>query len=222
MVINRDKTKCMNFNSKKKQSEFLYLDNDKVELVHSFKYLGHFIKRDFSDDDDIDFRLKNFYSSFNSIFRDFKHVNIDTFMLLFNSYCVPTYGLPLWNNRSFKSNIFKCFEVAYNRALKKMYGVPMFASSHITANLCNQLLLKHHVSLTQARYFKRLKILKNPLIFNNLLSLYNGNTIKSIAALFNGIYNIDIFNEDLDVITSRILWVQRHEDRRGPCIFYGF
>ena len=39
---------------------------------------------------------------------------------------------------------------------------------------------------------------------------------------FRNVYNVNIFNEDLDILRSRIEWVQRHEDRRSPCVFYGF
>ena len=34
-------------------------------------------------------------------------------------------------------------------------------------------------------------------------------------------YEIDVWEYDLDTISARILWVQRHEERRGICPFYG-
>ena len=126
-------------------------------MVDSYRYLGHFISYNFKDSKDVELRLNNFYASFNSVLRDFSQVNSDTHMFLFNSYCKPDYGLALWNNdKTFKSQIFKTLEVAFSKAIKKIYKVPPYASNHITASRCNQLLLKHHVSLVQARYYKRL------------------------------------------------------------------
>ena len=49
----------------------------------------------------------------------------------------------------------------------------------------------------------------------------DGFFMKSIKTLFKEKYEVDIDMEDLDILTARIWWVQKHEDRRGPCYFYG-
>ena len=105
----------------------------------------------------IELRLNSFYSCFNSMSRDLKFLNINNLMFLFNSYCCPDiYGLSLWNDAStIKSNIFRTFETAYSNALKRMSGVPLYASSHITAERFHQLLLRHLTALIQARFLKR-------------------------------------------------------------------
>ena len=144
-------------------------------------------------------------------------------MFIFNSYYCPEYGLALWNHAStFKSNIFKTFEIAYSNALKRMSGVPTYASSHITAERCQQLLLRHLTALIQARFLKRIIRSQNPLIKYNYYNLVNGYAIKSIVEMFTSKYEINILQEDMDVILSRIVWVQKHENRSGPCLFYGY
>ena len=185
--------------------------------------MGHYISFNFKDTDDITFRLNNFYASFNSILRDFSSVNKATFLFLFKSYCLPDYGLPLWNHAtSFNSKIFKAFNVAFNKSLKRISGVPIFASSHITANECNILLLNHHTALTQARYLKRVMRSTNPLIKNYKPYMYEGFFMRNVLNVFNNVYNVNPLYEELDILMARIGWVQRHEDRRTPCIFYGF
>ena len=46
--------------------------------------------------------------------------------------------------------------------------------------------------------------------------------IQNVVDLFRKDYNVEILEEPLDVLRARIEWVQRHEDRRGPCIYYGY
>lgn len=224
LTINTNKSKCMIFSTKsEEQTRSIELGSDNLEVVESFKYLGHNIRFNFKDSDDIAFRLNNFYASFNSVFRDFKHIDKNTFLFLFNSYCLPEYGLSLWNHdSSFNSCIFKTFVTAFSTAIKRICEVPRYASSHITAARCNRLLLKHHTALVQARYCKRLLRSPNPIIRCNMSDIKAGFFMQYVIKCFKNVYEVNVLEENLDVLTSRIEWVQRHEDRRGPCIFYGY
>lgn len=224
LSMNKDKSKCMVFNMHKQvENETLQLNNNNLQVIDNYKYLGHYINYDLSDTKDVHFRLNTFYSSFNSISRDFNFVDFNTIFFLFNSYCCPDYGISLWNDpKTLHSTIFKSFNTAYSGAMKKMKNVPLYASSHITANECQQLLLNHKVALIQARAYKRAKKECNP-FFNCIKEwMKDGFFMKSIKTLFKEKYEVDIDMEDLDILTARIWWVQKHEDRRGPCYFYGF
>ena len=219
LLINKAKTKCFLFSRRRIQDniDVVHLDNDRLEVVKSFKYLGHLISSNFEDSYDINFRLRKFYASFNSIKRDFTHVSLDTLIFLFNSYCKPDFGLPLWSNSiTLKSCAFKTFNVAYNKAMKKMIGAPVYSSSHESANACNLLLLNHHVTLLQCRYTKRLEKSRNSLIRNSMPFLKSGYFYTNIYRRMKDIYSIDITIEGMDVITSRIYWMQSHEERRVP------
>lgn len=223
LLINQDKSKCMIFSKLNKFNvNSISLNGDRLEVVKCFKYLGHFISFDFKDSKDVELRLNNFYASFNSVFRDFKVLNKDALLFLFKSYCCPDYGLCLWNNRAtFRSSIFRAFNIAYSNALKKICGVPVFASSHLTALNCNQFLLKHLTALTQARYYKRMKSSTNPILRLNIPYFKEGLFMQHVRTILKNDYSVDVNSEDLDVIASRLTWVQRHEDRRGPCGYYG-
>ena len=100
LQLNKGKTKCLLFGSSGKQDypKSVVLAEDKLEVVFTYKYLGHFIERTLRDDKDIENELMKFYASTNSVLRNFR--NVDTVLFLFTSYCKPIYGLTLWDNKS--------------------------------------------------------------------------------------------------------------------------
>lgn len=222
LIINKSKSKCMLFRRKGRATpaNTIQLDNDTLDIVTSFKYLGHIISSSLHDNEDIDFRLRSFYASFNSVLRNFKQVDKKTLLFLYNSYCKPDYGTPLWNHtKTFPSCSFKTFSLAINKAMKKMVGVPIYSSNHEVADSCELLLPKHHVAHIQARYYNRLIKSKHILIRLNWHHIQSGFFMKSVHTLFHDTYNIDLWKYDMDTVNARIWWVQRHEERRTPVNF---
>ena len=189
---------------------------DTLEDVKEYKYLGHIVQRNLKDDKDIDTRLKQFYAKFNTTYRKFNKVSIETFLFLFNSYCLPDYGLALWICMDvFNTKNFKVLEVAYHNALKKIVGVPIKHSNHDVAELCNQYIMKHYIVMLQARYFKRIMKSRNTLIKLCKPFLMIGCHRLSFSKLLNDKYEIDFNSNDLEIIHARISWVQRNEIRTG-------
>ena len=131
---------------KRKRPKFI----DKYEVVDSYKYLGHVIHQSLHDESDVELRLNSFYASFNSVFRKFGNVNKNTLLFLFKSYCLPNYGLPLWNSSKIISNrFFKAFVIAFSDAMKKMSKVPRHTSSHNLAKDLHILLFNHYFIFVQ-------------------------------------------------------------------------
>ena len=183
--------------------------------------LGHYVSYNFSDAVDVNFRLSTFYSKFNSVFRNFSGVPLTTLIFLFNSYCLPDYGLSVWHIKELiNKQAFKSFEVGYSNALKKIVGAPRYSSSHVTADICNQLLLKHHIALLQVRYIKRC-MYSDCEVFKLCHSyLKQGYLHESVASYFKDVYSVDIYENELEILKSLVIWVQKHEYRRGICPFY--
>ena len=100
-------------------------------------------------------------------------------------------------------------------------GAPRYSSSHITANLCNQLLLKHHIAVLQWRYIKRVFNSQNAIIKLCSSFLKSGYLFDSATKLYENVYSIEVGSVGLDVVKARVAWVQNHEERRGVCPFYG-
>ena len=70
LKLNNGKSKIMIFNGKKNQSHGIS-HIDQYEVVKKYKYLGHVLRDDFSDKNDVEFKLNNFYAKFNSVIRKF-------------------------------------------------------------------------------------------------------------------------------------------------------
>ena len=221
LLINKNKSKCMVFDkcSCSKMEENVELCNKTFEVVEKYKYLGHIIRNNLSDLEDVEYRLNAFYAKFNWLFRNFKNVSIDVFYFLFKSFCVPDYGLPLWNlGEIVKKQIFKTFEMAFSKSLKRMLGVPISTSNHAVAEIFNQLLFSHYVTMVQTRYFKRVFKSNNPLISISSFTLRNGYLFETLFRRLDGNYDVNFSRHTLDILKARIQWVQRHEPTTGQVL----
>ena len=211
LKINENKSKCLIFRLIKRVPSNI-LNVLSLEAVDEYLYLGHLLKYDLDDCIDMKLKLNKFYASFNSTFRSFSDLDIDAFLYLFKSYCVPSYGLQLWNSKgALNKNIFKSFKVAFSNSLKKIIGCPNFCSSHFAAEICNVFLLNHRVSFLQAKYYKKiLKSFNNILLINRFFIKY-GFIGNHICNHFQKQYSINILKFDIKTIHSRVSWVQNHE-----------
>ena len=218
LCINKAKSKAMIFTHSKRpgRPNEIVMGSDTFEVVTQYKYLGHTIQDNLHDLKDAEFRLNSFYGKFNWVFRNFKHTSLDVLIFLFNAYCSPDYGLPLWClDTLFKKRIFKTFEVAYSNAVKRMLGVSISTSSHAAAEACSLLLFNHHCTFTQSRYFKRIFRSNNSIL--KLLShdILEGYLYRSLTKQFALKYGCNMRENEVIILKSRIFWVQRHEDRTG-------
>ena len=222
LVMNRNKSKCMIFENSRygNRIQELELGNDILENVTEYKYLGHIVERNLRDTRDVENRLNQFYVKFNTTYRKFKTVSIETFLYLFNSYCLPDYGLALWNlNEILNAHIFKVFQVAYHNALKKIVGVPVAFSNHDIAEYCNQFLFQHYIVSLQSRYFKRIAKSGNSLVRLCLPFLTLGYNVESLSNILKEKYTVDLESNDYDVIRARICRVQKDEIPTGLRFF---
>ena len=63
----------------------LYIDNKLLKVVKSYKYLGHLISEDLSDDIDIYSNIKQLYKQSYAILYNFNHCSKDTKIILFKT-----------------------------------------------------------------------------------------------------------------------------------------
>ena len=104
--------------------------------------------------------------------------------------------------------------MAYHKSLKRILGVPTYASNHEVAETCNQFLFRHHIALSQARFYRRIIASPNPLLQLCLPWLKVGRYLNLIRCAFMEKYDVSILECSLDVIRSRVTWIQIHEPRR--------
>ena len=212
LKLNVEKIKCLIFGKDTLHNDEIIIDNTKFEIVNSFKYLGNILNSKMDDSEDIELKLHNFYKSFYPVLNCFSNVEMSTFLFIFNAYCMPNYGLELWcSSGIFNKKVFKTFEVAYCKSLKRISNVPNYYSNHFVAEMCNQFLFDHYVNLKQAKFLKSIDSCKLPLYSLNRIYFFNGIFYQSIFKNFIKKYNVNVFKYDFKILKSRLQFVQLHE-----------
>ena len=105
----------------------IYIGNNLIKYVQNFKYLGHIISSDFSDDLDIERETRNLYIRGNTIIRKFHYVNAEIKCAFFKSYCYPLYTCSLWSK--YRQSSINRLRVAYNNIMRKLLGLPQWHSA---------------------------------------------------------------------------------------------
>ena len=91
------------------------INNEIIEVVKSYTYLGHIITNNLSDDLDILNQSRKFFPKANLILRKFFMCSIEVKVTLFKSYCTSIYMAHLWTNYS--QNNFNKLYIAYHNPL---------------------------------------------------------------------------------------------------------
>ena len=130
MTYNTKKTKCMVFNcagSRINKLPVVHLSGKKLDFVEEFKYLGHIISSDMSDDKDIIAQNKKLCARGNTIIRKVKLCSKEIKCLLFKTFCYGIYGAALWS--TFTRANMERLRVNYNNILRRLLNVPPWSSA---------------------------------------------------------------------------------------------
>ena len=103
------------------------LSGQTLEVVNKFKYLGHVIRDDLCDDDDVQRQCGKLYGQANMLARKFHMCTDDVKIALFKSYCTPLYTAHLWC--TYSNAKMKKLQVAYNDALRILLKLPRWNSA---------------------------------------------------------------------------------------------
>ena len=98
----------------------LMLDGCALNIVDSYKYLGHVISSVSDDNLDIARQMRLLYARTNVLIRKFCKCSRNVKLCLFRAYCIQFYGAGLWN--SFNLTIMKRLEAAYVKCVKMFFG----------------------------------------------------------------------------------------------------
>ena len=97
------------------------INNENINIVSNYTYLGHIICNDSSDDLDILRQRRKIFAQGNSIMRKFYMCSLDVKLTLFRSYCSSFYTSQLWINYT-KKTMHKLY-TAYHNVLKMFIGL---------------------------------------------------------------------------------------------------
>ena len=105
----------------------IFINDDEIKYVEQFKYLGHIITSDFTDDLDIERETRNLYIRGNTIARKFGFLSVEVKCALFKAYCYCLYTGSLW--AKYRMSTMNKLRVAYNNVFRKLLRVPQWHSA---------------------------------------------------------------------------------------------
>jgi len=132
MSCNANKTVCMMFKPVSRKCiintkfPLFKIGDSFVKFVSTFKYLGHLIVDNLSDDEDILREIRSMFVRCNILSRKFAKCSTSVKTILFRSFCLCFYDISLW--RSFKSCTLDRFRSCYNKCAKMFFGYRKYDS----------------------------------------------------------------------------------------------
>ena len=114
----------------------IFIDGSPLTMVENAKYLGVTLNDRCRDDNDIRRHLRSFYMRANTVIRKFNNCTLDIKLMLFRSYCLPSYCSHLWYryNKCLYSKVRVAFNNGYRRILsfsKRDSASFMFATCRV-------------------------------------------------------------------------------------------
>ena len=126
MECNAQKSMCMVFNPKDRTEivstsypNFM-LGFSSLQFVPQFKYLGHMIANDLSDDIDLQREVRNIFVRTNILVRRFSRCSPVVKAVLFKAYCISLYDAALW--KFYKAGSMRKLVSCYNKCVKIFFG----------------------------------------------------------------------------------------------------
>ena len=129
-MYNTEKSYCMVCWPKRflfKFSPNFYLQNELLQFVPIYKYLGVLISELMTDDDEIFQRMRNIYSTGNMLIRKFGKCFVNCKVLIFKTFLSQIYGCALWC--SFKVSTCNKVKVSHNDIFRSLLHVPRCESA---------------------------------------------------------------------------------------------
>ncbi|KAJ2937575.1 hypothetical protein O0L34_g12973 [Tuta absoluta] len=129
MLYNASKSAYMIFKSANTPAAIppLYLDGQTLERTYTFKYLGHLIRDDLRDEDDLERQRRATCVKGNMLARRFSRCSPPVKRALFTTFCTNIYTAELWCN--YTKAAFSEIRVQYNNAWRALNKLPRWCSA---------------------------------------------------------------------------------------------
>ena len=174
IIFNDSKTVCMticNTSFRKCKTPFpdMYMNDQQLNNVDVFKYLGHYISSDLSDDKDIMRQTKLNYVRGNMLRQKFKFCSDYIECTLFKAYMYNMYTISLWSQYS--KTVYRRLVTSYNNSFRFLFNYPKFYSASTMFVSHN---VKSFIECLRTSYYSLFS--RMPEVENNLLQSF----LKSI------------------------------------------
>ena len=159
----------------------VYLNNQVLTYVSSFKYLGHIITDTFTDDDDIERERRNLSIRGNVLIRKFGYCSEEVKCFLFRSFCYQLYTCALWSRH--KKSTLNRIKVCYNKILRRLMGLPPWCSArHMFVSLGVRSFQETHRYVAYS-LFERISCSSNEVLSN--INVSDAAVVSHIRANWN-------------------------------------
>ena len=212
LVINYEKTKILKFG---RQDDYVFSANGVIiENVIQYKYLGVILSSDLCITGDVERVHASFNRNVGMLNRQFHSVDLDVKIKLFNTLCLPMYGLSLWSYRRKAKMCLKQLAVSYHLGLKRLLGYPKYFSNHFVCQELNVLTFEHFLNLqTVKAYFRLINSESYCMIGLRTYMAHFSSCKLELDKVFHDVYEVDDFhNNDYDALLSRAYYVQAREE----------
>ena len=139
LIYNWKKSELLVFKAPKQQQRSvppISLNGVVLNIVNSFKYLGHIVTSDLRDDGDIERECRALSVKSNMLARRFARCTNNVKVTLFKAFCQSFYTGGLWV--SYTQRVYNVLRVQFNKAFRMLLGLPwrcsasgMFAEARI-------------------------------------------------------------------------------------------
>ena len=169
IIYNETKTQCMSVlprNLRHTPNPVITLGTHQLQFVNEFPYLGHIISNNLNDNTDIEHKRRKLCAVGNMITRRFAFCNIDTKLVLFQTYFYSVYGSSLWTN--YTQEQLRRLRVVHNDILRRLTHTPRYHSATLMFQNHNLRTLMENTRISITSLVSRLQNSDNSLIQNVL------------------------------------------------------
>lgn len=216
LTVNVKKSQYIIFRSSNRKiakSPQVWLNGSIIDEVSECRYLGVMLRSDGQISSDIDRVLNSFMRQFNSMYGKFYYMDINVLSYLFKSFTSSFYGIELWFQKIPISQL-NLMSIAYHKAIKRMVGLNMWDSNHLACEIAHVYIFKHLLARRLICFWHRLFTSKSPCMANlGYYWRFSSNLYRHILIHFQENYSVNISENPLCAVLSRIDFVQRHERR---------
>ena len=150
---------------------------------------------------------------FNGMYSKFHYVTRDVLCYLFTTYTSSFYGIELWYDEIPKSLLNK-MSVTYHKAVKRISGHNVWDSNHDACDTAGVYVFKHLLSKRMLCFWNNMTKSRNPCLGNLRYYFRHSSSIfQRLSKLFYEVYSVDILNNPMCALMSRIGYIQRTEPR---------
>ena len=215
--VNAGKCKHLIFKSKRYKSfqgdPAIFLNGVRISRENEYKYLGVMLNADGDKRSEVNRVMDAFLKHFNGLYSKFHFVTKDVLRYLFKTYTSSFYGIELWYDKIPEFLINK-MSVTYHKAVKKISGHNLWDSNHDACESVGLYMFKHLLAKRMLCFWNNLIMSKSPCLTNLRYYFRHSSSIfHNLKKLFHDVYSVDILDNPLCAIISRIGYVQRTEPR---------